>query len=153
MKRHVAVLLFAFGSINVLAQSVGIAGTVRGAVADRTGAAVVSASVTLENEFTHYKQVRLTDESGNFVFTDIPPAPYHLFVSAAGFQLSHWDVDVRSTVPIDTKIVLAVAAHQEIVHVRADTPMELPLLHTRALTKKYSTSYPRPRLPPASATL
>lgn len=96
MKRHIAILLFAFGSINVLAQSVGIAGTVRGAVADPTGAAVVSAMVTLENEFTHYKQVKLVDESGKFVFTNIPPAPYHLLVSAAGFQLSHADVDTGS---------------------------------------------------------
>jgi len=130
VKRHIAILLFAFGSINVLAQSVGIAGTVRGAVADPTGAAVVSATVTLENEFTHYKQVKLTDESGKFVFTNIPPAPYHLLVSAAGFQLSHTDIDVRSTVPIETRVVLAVAAHQETVSVRAEAAMELtPVAH------------------------
>jgi outer membrane receptor protein involved in Fe transport len=113
-----------------LAQSVGTAGTVQGSVVDPTGAVVVTATVTIENDFTHFKQAKLTDVAGKFLFTNIPPASYHLLVSAPGFEPSHTDVLVRSKVPLDLKISLTVGIHSETVQVRDDTSLDsLPLSH------------------------
>jgi len=128
--RFIAVLLFIFGPIGLLAQSVGIAGTVQGSVVDPTGAVVVAATVTIENDFTHYKESKLTDEAGKFLFTNIPPAPYHLIVTASGFQLSHTDIAVRSKVPLELKIALALATHSETVEVKDETSVDsVPLSH------------------------
>ena len=130
MTRFIAVLLFISGSISLLAQSVGVAGTVQGTVVDPTGAVVVAATVKIENEFTHYTQAKLTDEAGKFLFTNIPPASYHLLVSAPGFERSHTDVLVRSKVPLDLKISLVVGSQSEIVQVRGETSLDsVPLSH------------------------
>jgi len=129
--RFIAVLLFIVGPIGLLAQSVGIAGTVQGSVVDPTGAVVVAATVTIENDFAHYKQSKLTDEAGKFLFTNIPPAPYHLIVTASGFQLSHTDIVVRSKVPLELKIALALATHSETVEVKDETSVDsVPLSHS-----------------------
>jgi len=128
--RYIAVLLFISCSIGLLAQSVGTAGTVQGSVVDSTGAVVVAATVTIENDFTHFAQAKLTDVAGKFVFTNIPPAPYHLRVSAPGFEPSHSDILVRSKVPLDLKISLTVGIHSETVQVRDDTSLDsVPLSH------------------------
>jgi hypothetical protein len=128
--RFIALLLFISVSIALFAQSVGIAGTVQGVIVDPSGAVIRSATVTIENDFTHYKQSRLTDEAGRFVFTNIPPAPYHLLVTAAGFERSHTDLVVRSTVPLDEKITLALAAQNETVQVKSDTSLDdVPVSH------------------------
>jgi hypothetical protein len=130
MTRFIAVLLFICGSISLLAQSVGVAGTVQGSVVDPTGAVVVAATVKIENDFTHYTQAKLTDEAGKFLFTNIPPASYHLLVSAPGFERSHTDVLVRSKVPLDLKISLVVGSQSEIVQVRGETSLDsVPLSH------------------------
>ena len=131
MRRYFAVLLFISGSIGLFAQSVGVAGTVQGSVIDPTGAVIGSAAVTLENDFTQYRQSKLTDAAGKFLFTNVPPAPYHLLVSAAGFTLSHTDIVVRSKVPLDLKIALAVATHNETVQVQSDTSLDtMPVSHS-----------------------
>ncbi len=130
MTRFIAVLLFISGSISLLAQSVGVAGTVQGSVVDPTGAVVVAATVKLENDFTHYTQAKLTDEAGKFLFTNIPPASYHLLVSAPGFERSHTDLLVRSKVPLDLRISLIVGTQSEIVQVRGETSLDsVPLSH------------------------
>lgn len=131
MTRYIAMLLFICCSMRMFAQSVGIAGTVEGAIVDPSGAVVVSATVTMENDFTHYKQSKLTDEAGKFLFTNIPPAPYQLRVSAPGFEVSHTDIVVRSKVPLDLKIALALGAHSETVRVKDDTSLDsVPLSHS-----------------------
>lgn len=57
-----------------------------------------------------FKQTTTTDDSGNFRFTNIPPNPYHLHVSASGFKDVHQEVTVRSLVPISLKITLPVGS-------------------------------------------
>ena len=44
---------------------------------------------------------------GKFVFRNLPPNPYHIEVVAQGFQTLQRDVDVRSAVPIDLDLALA----------------------------------------------
>ena len=84
-------------------------GTVEGAVIDPNKAVIVGATVTLENIRTGYKNTVQTDEKGAFRFTDIPPNPYALTVSASGFAAAKQVIDVRSSVPLVTSIPLQVS--------------------------------------------
>src|SRR3569832_1495735 len=84
----------------VFAQSLGGAGTVEGVVSDPSGAAVANAEVQIGNSITGYKQQTKTDTTGGFKFSNIPPNPYHVQVTASGFAAFAQDVAVRTAVPI-----------------------------------------------------
>ncbi len=66
---------------------------------DPTGAVVPNATVTILNRVTNYRQSDTTDAAGTFRFTNIPPNPYHLEVSAPTFAPHQQDVEVRSNIP------------------------------------------------------
>ncbi|MBV8831488.1 MAG: TonB-dependent receptor [Acidobacteriaceae bacterium] len=60
--------------------------SVNGAVRDSTGAAVVRAKIVLRNLGTAVSHDTVSNGSGNYLFSDIPPGSYSLEVSAPGFQ-------------------------------------------------------------------
>ncbi len=91
------------------AQSLGTAGTVHGVITDPARAVVPGALVEIHNPVTGYDRTAKTDDGGEFQFADVPFNPYHLNVSAPGFQIAQRDVDVRTSVPIDLKITLRIA--------------------------------------------
>ena len=100
-------------------QSLGNAGTVDGTVADPSGGAIPKATVTLRNAVSGYSQTASTDSDGSFRLNNIPPNPYHLEVSAAGFSLFVQDLDIRNAIPVRVKATLALAGSQTTVNVEA----------------------------------
>src|SRR5690349_18816695 len=82
-------------------------GTIQGTVVDPSGAVVVGANITIENPVSHYSRRATSDSGGRFEFANIPYNNYHLSASAAGFQPTAQDVDIRSTVPLEVKLNLA----------------------------------------------
>jgi hypothetical protein len=67
----------------------------------------------------------LTDSQGRFEVDNIPYNPYHLTVTARGFQPFTQDVDVRSAVPFEAKISLKIgAATSEVTVVAAGDLLE-----------------------------
>ena len=52
--------------------------------------------VDISNPVSGFARTATTDAAGRFVFSNLPPNPYHLAVSAQGFQALDQDVDVRS---------------------------------------------------------
>src|SRR5689334_18741999 len=82
-------------------------GTIEGTVVDPTGGVVVGATVEIQNPLTGFRQTAITDTMGIFRFTNIPFNPYHLQVTQSGFAPAVQDVNVRTTVPIPAKIMLA----------------------------------------------
>jgi hypothetical protein len=82
------------------AQQLGGAGTIKGTVTDPTGAVLPGATVTIHNVVTGFERSTTTDASGNFVLQNIPQNPYHMTITAPGFQNLNQDVDVRSSVPV-----------------------------------------------------
>ena len=105
---------------------------------DPSGAAVPKAAVSIVNRVTNYQQAATADGNGAFRFTNVPPNPYHLEVTAAGFAAYGQDVDVRSTVPIDLKIKLALAGERQTVTVEAagaDLLENVPYAHNDVDTK------------------
>jgi hypothetical protein len=99
-------------ALPVRAQS---AGTIRGSILDPSGAAIKGATVQIQNPVSHYSQSAKTDGQGNFVFANIPFNPYHISAVAAGFASAEQDLDVRSAIPTELKISLAIGTSTETV--------------------------------------
>ena len=94
-------------------------GSISGVVTDSTGAVVPKATVEIRNPVSGYNRTATTDTSGNFSFANVPFNPYHLTVTLTGFAPYDQDVDVRSFVPINLKIALAVSGVKSEVTVEA----------------------------------
>jgi hypothetical protein len=110
----------------------GNAGTVRGSVLDPSGAAVIGATVEIQNPVSHYNQTAKTDNQGNFAFVNIPYNNYHLSAVASGFQSATEDLDVRSPLPQDVKLNLKIGTSTEsvVVTAAADLLENDPTAHT-----------------------
>jgi hypothetical protein len=108
---------------SIYGQSLGSAGTIRGKVTDPSGAALAGATVSLSNDLTLYRREASAGVSGEFQFTNIPPNVYHLEVDAAGFQHYHRDFTVRSAVPVNLEIALAIGPQFSSVTVGSEAPL------------------------------
>jgi hypothetical protein len=107
--------------------------SIHGTVVDQTGGVVPDAVVEIHNPVSGYRQATKTDATGEFLFVNIPPNPYHLSVSREGFQVASQDVEVRSSVPIELKIALRVRGATQTVTVEAasaDLLENTPTAHT-----------------------
>ena len=109
-------LLLSSGA-SVRAQELGGAGTLQGTVRDATGGVMVSASVSLSNPVSGFRRDSTTDEGGRFSFRNVPPNPYHLEIVAQGFQSIEKDVEVRSSVPLELTLTMALAGASTTVEV------------------------------------
>src|SRR2546425_3922757 len=106
------VLLFCVGPFGMSVahgQELGGAGTVQGTVKDPTGGVMQSVEVKIANPVSGFNRTTTTDATGKFVFRNLPPNPYHITVEAQGFRTLERDVAVRSAVPIDVDLQLALA--------------------------------------------
>ena len=114
------------------AQELGGAGTVQGTVKDPTGAVMTAVTVTIVNPVSGFRRETTTDEMGRFVFRNLPPNPYHVTVSAQGFETVAQDVDVRTAIPITANMSMNVAGTSQTVEVigKADLLEANPSAHT-----------------------
>jgi hypothetical protein len=112
-------ILVFLGVCSLHAQSLGNAGTIEGTVTDPSGASVPDAMVNITNAVSGYKQSVTTTMDGSFRLVNIPPNPYHLEITAAGFGPFSQDVNVRNAIPVQLKLKLALAGSQTIVTVEA----------------------------------
>ncbi len=85
-------------------------GSIDGVVKDQSGASVPGAKVEITYPVSGFHRETTTDTDGAFRFTNVPFAPYHLVVTAAGFDSISQDVDVRSAVPVNVQISLKVGS-------------------------------------------
>ncbi len=113
----VSVALLLGCAFSGLAQS--NSGTVHGTVLDPSGAVIAGAAVTIENPVSHYTRGATSDSQGRFDFPNIPYNNYHLTATAGGFQAASEDVNVRSSVPMELKISLALGKETQTVTVEA----------------------------------
>jgi hypothetical protein len=101
-------------------------------VLDPSGAVVPNATVALRNPVTGFERTTATDSDGSFRLTNVPANPYDLTVTASGFSQSEQQVSVRSTVPIQLKIPLALARGAVSISVEAAGPTlveNVPVAH------------------------
>ena len=119
-------------SCSASAQSL-TAGTVSGTVVDPNGAIVPNASVTISNPVTGYNRTVTTGSDGAFQFNDVPPNNYQLSVNASGFEPAAQTLVVRTSVPINVKIPLAIGGTTATVTVSSaasEVLENVPTTHT-----------------------
>ena len=104
---------------NLVAQSLGNAGTLEGVVTDQSGATVGKASIHLGNPVSGYRQVVSSDKDGAFRLVNIPPNQYHLQVEAPGFRAFTQDLAIRRALPVQLKISLELATSKTTLTVEA----------------------------------
>src|SRR5579883_3431143 len=116
----------------IAAQGIGAAGAIAGTVVDPTGAVISGANVELQNTNTHFDRAVKTDAQGAFHFSNLAPFPYHLTVSAPGFQPHTMDVNVSGAVPVTVPVTLQLASEITTLNV-TETAAEVesvPTAHT-----------------------
>jgi Carboxypeptidase regulatory-like domain len=101
----------------------GNSSTVQGTVTDPPGAVVSGAVVTIHNPVSGLERSATTDAAGNFSFSNVPFNPYHLSIGVTGFAAYAQDVDVRSSVPVELKIVLQLAGSSSTVTVESGSDL------------------------------
>jgi hypothetical protein len=95
-------------------------GTVQGTVTDPAGAAVVDATVTLTDTSTSTTRTAPTNDTGRYIFANIPPGLYDVTVSKAGFRVTKFpkqEVTVGATLTLNTR--LEIGSNVETVEVYA----------------------------------
>jgi hypothetical protein len=106
----------------VLAQSTG--GRILGRVADPSGAVLAGVKVALVNDATGTSRDVQTNESGDYVFVEVPPGTYHTEFEATGFKKNVRRgivVDVNQVVTLN--MTLQLGATQEVVDVTSEAPL------------------------------
>jgi len=117
----VAALLF--GGEGALAQ-MRIVGVISGVVTDPSGAVVPNAKVTLQDEENGATKATMTNQSGQYLFPDLPFGLFQIKVVAAGFQTSITSkISVVASQTTDVPVHLTVGQAAETVTVEGVSPV------------------------------
>ena len=95
-------------------------GTITGVVRDTTGAIVPNASAVLKNVETTVERRTVTNNAGNYSFTNVTPGRYTMQISGTGFrvnQVAEFVLTVNQTLTVDS--VLEVGNLEQTVQVEA----------------------------------
>jgi len=98
--------------------------TVLGTVTDSSGGAVANAKVTITETNTGISHTSQTNDSGNYIFPDLPPGTYKVVAEESGFKRESRagiDVVVNTTGRVD--LVLQPGDMSETITVEAETPI------------------------------
>ena len=110
-----------------MAEAQTLYGSIVGKVTDATGAIVPGATVTATNKGTNVSRQFTTDESGSYIFNDLPTGSYSLKVSQQGFKtFEQTEVTVALNSVIRLDISLEIGEMNQTVTVTG----ELPVLQT-----------------------
>jgi protocatechuate 3,4-dioxygenase beta subunit len=81
------ILLAAVGTLHAQTATTGL---ITGTVTDSSGAVIPGAAIELENLGTSARYAQVTNESGHYTFPNLPPGPYRLKATQAGFRTARW---------------------------------------------------------------
>lgn len=96
-------------------------GSIRGTVTDPSGAAIPNASVTALNTATDISRAVTTNDSGIFVFPNLPIGSYTVKISAAGFKTENrTGLQLLTGQVIDLSVALTVGAQSTEVTVTSE---------------------------------
>ena len=107
-----------FAALGASAQS-GNAGAVRGSVTDPSGAVIPGATVHLTNPTSGLDRTVTSDATGQFVLSNIPFNPYQIVVTATGFNPLSRNIEIRSSIGTNLKLVLQIAGGSQTVTVES----------------------------------
>src|SRR6266403_1337799 len=81
-------------------------GMIAGTVTDASSAAVAGATVTLTDTGTNSSRTATTNETGRYLFINVPPGTYNLTVNKTGFRIAKF---TNQAVSVGTTLTLNVA--------------------------------------------
>jgi len=112
--------LLSLGAVTqISAQSTG---SIRGTVTDPTGAAIPNATVTVTNSATGIVRSSATNESGIYVFPNLPIGSYNLKISATGFKTENRPgLDLLTGAVIDLTISMTIGSQSTQITVTSET--------------------------------
>ncbi len=110
-------------SLVPLASAQTATGQVNGTISDNTGAVVPGATLKLVNLATGIESTRSTNDSGVYVFVNVPPGPYRLRVSKEGFKEAESSLTVAVSQAVTLDVKLDLGAVSETVDVTADAAL------------------------------
>ena len=89
-----------------LAYSQSTFGSIVGTVKDPSGAAVANGLVTVTNKGTSAHRTVLTDQTGDYLVSNLEPSDYLVTVEAKGFQINKYDLTLqaRETLRLDSQM-------------------------------------------------
>lgn len=97
-------------------------GSIRGTVADNTGASIPGATVTVTSTATGQTRTQESNESGLFVFPELAIGSYTVVISRQGFQTQKRPAtELLTGQTIDLEVALGLGSQTETVEVRGDT--------------------------------
>src|SRR6201988_479074 len=115
------VLCLALCALSVQLMAQGTGGRILGRVGDPSGAVLSKVKVTATNEAKGVKHDSLTNDSGYYVFPDLPVGTYSLTFDLAGFKKSvHRGVALDVNQVITLNMTMQLGAAQEIVDVTSE---------------------------------
>jgi len=95
--------------------------SLRGVIADPTGAIIPGAVVSLTNAGTGFKRQALTGEDGVYQFLQAPPGTYQVAVEKAGFAtVTRNTVQLQVNTPATLDLRMEVGSTTDVVNVTAD---------------------------------
>ena len=112
--------IIASGSVALLAQT----STLRGTVTDQSGAAMSGATVKLKSTAKGWSRTVSSSDTGDYVFTQVPPEAYNISVEIAGFvpqEQQNVILQVNQEARLD--FLLKVGSTQDKVVVQAEAPL------------------------------
>ncbi len=123
MRLHFILTAVAFMAAGVLSAQT-FRGAIAGSVTDSTGAALGGAEVTATNVGTALTRKALTDASGDYALTELPPGGYTVTAGLTGFKTATVKgvrVEVSATARVNLQLALGEKA--ESVEVTAGLPL------------------------------
>src|SRR5271155_77340 len=101
-------------------------GLVLGTVTDKGGAVVPDGTVELLNAATNESKTATTAAAGEYAFANVPPGPYTLKISKAGFATTTFaNIKVDVTLTLTYNATLEVSSGKEVIEVSAQSQAEL----------------------------
>src|SRR5271155_2810456 len=101
-------------------------GLVLGTVTDKGGAVVPDGTVELLNAATNESKTATTAAAGEYAFANVPPGPYTLKISKAGFATTTFaNIRVDVTKSYTYNATLEVSSSKEVIEVSAQSQAEL----------------------------
>lgn len=95
--------------------------SLRGTIADSSGAAVVNAKVTLTNPERALERTVTTGDTGQYDFLQLPPGTYRLTVEAKGFRrYEQTNIQLLVNNPGQANVTLVVGTTSEVLEVTAE---------------------------------
>lgn len=85
----------------------------------RGTAVIPNATVHLANDVSQFERTTTTDATGQFNFSNVPFNPYRIDVAVKGFANLSQNVEIRSSVGINVKLIVQISGGNQTVTVEA----------------------------------